>query len=110
MYIGGKGHDLLHYKKLNHFDVQFLPECKYVQENMIYDIVNSIYHDQPTLIHCKQGRGRAGIVGICYYIQRYNMSWIEAYYNIKNKRNAIYLTREQWKCIKDYYNVNKRSI
>jgi protein-tyrosine phosphatase len=65
-------------------------------ENTMLDILNHMipklitYDNKKILFHCFAGVSRSATVAIAYIMKKYNLTVIEAYNMVKNKRNIIH--------------------
>jgi len=86
-------------------DARILPEGRYVNpeylDSMVM-VIEAMRKVMPVSVFCRQGRGRS-VMSVAGWLMKYkDMKWNIAYQFIKSKRDVAYLTREQFKVLRDY--------
>jgi len=111
LYVGGKG-----YKE---FPIEIdarvqMDEGIYVYPFILDGYVNTLgvnlAYRKDVLVFCDKGRGRSVMVICGYLIKFLRMSWIQAYRFVKDKHPQAYLTREQFRSLREYERYIRRKI
>jgi len=102
LYVGGKGHRSFPVE----IDVRDIREGSYVEPETLSSylklLVEGLVNKRDVLVFCDKGRGRSVMVVCCYLITFLRMSWLEAYKLVKRIHPQAYLTREQFRSLRDY--------
>jgi len=106
LYVGGRGH--------KQFPIEIdtrahMEEGSYVHplvlNKYVEALARSLAYKKDVLVFCDKGRGRSVMV-VCGYLMRFlRMTWVEAYRFLKNRHPQSYLTREQFRSLREYEKI-----
>jgi len=109
LYVGGKGHEefpieidaRLHMEEGSYIHPLILD--KYVDV-----LTTNLVYKKDVLVFCDKGRGRSVMVVCGYLIKFLGMSWIQSYKFLKDRHPQAYLTREQFRSLREYEKYIRR--